>query len=393
MAVLRRRGRGQERHERQDDPRSGLDLDAVAEAVLAAASAGHAPLGGPPTGEAETDGSGAGGSAIGGSAIGGSASGGSASGGSGTDGWAELVQPPEPVLGYGPDAYRVHLATDDPRWAGTLLARTSDARTLRREAAFVSALDAAGFPVPELVTTPDDDRLLVFRQPPGDSLASVMVANVTSVPQFLAAFGALHARLHGLPTDGTDRSADAGPDPLDELAEHATPEAVRAEVAPELAWLRAHRPADGTPVVCHSELSPAYVHLRGTDTSTAVPVNWTRARLADPAYDVAGTVTAFWSVPIYVDNALHRKALKLARDSLVSAYLSAYREAAPHPLDDDKLAYWQAFHLAWLATDIARRLHGVNGPWEAGTIVAQPESTFDDVRARFRDFADVDTDA
>jgi aminoglycoside phosphotransferase (APT) family kinase protein len=337
MAVLRRRGRGHERHERQDDPVSGLDLDAVAETVLAAASVGT----------------------------------------------GELDHGPEPVLGYGPDAYRVELATDDPRWAGTLLARTSDARTLHREAAFVGALDTAGFPVPELVTAPGDG-LLIFRQPPGDSLASAMVANVTSVPQFLAAFGALHAKLHHLPTDGLD----AGPDPLDELAERAAPEAVQAEVASELAWLRAHRPTDGTQVVCHSELSPAYVYLRGTDTSTAVPVNWTRARLGDPAYDVAGTVTAFWSVPIYVDNALHRKALKMARDSLVSAYLSAYREAAPHPLDDGRLAYWQAFHLAWLATDIARRLRGVNGPWEAGTIVAQPESTFDDVRARFRDFAD-----
>jgi hypothetical protein len=34
MAVLRRRGR---RHEEQDDPASGLDLDAVATAVRAAA--------------------------------------------------------------------------------------------------------------------------------------------------------------------------------------------------------------------------------------------------------------------------------------------------------------------------------------------------------------------
>jgi aminoglycoside phosphotransferase (APT) family kinase protein len=340
MAVLRRRGRRQE-HENENDPAAGLDLEAVAEAVGAAA---ERTLGSRP----------------------------------------ELTHGPEPILGYGPDIYRVRLATEDPAWAGTLLARASDADVLGREAAFVEALRAAGFPAPELVAPEADGGVLVFRQPPGDSLANVMVANVTSVPQFLADFGRLHARLHGLPTDGVKPD---GPDPLDELDARAEPEPVRQAVEAELAWLRAHRPADGPQVLCHTELSPAYVYLEGTDTATAVPVNWTRARAGDPAYDVAATVTAFWSVPIYVDNALQRKAVKMARDSLVSAYLTAYRESAPHPLDEGRLDYWQAFHLGWLATHVARRIHGVNGPWEAGTIVAQPTSTLDDLRARFHDLA------
>jgi aminoglycoside phosphotransferase (APT) family kinase protein len=366
MAVLRRRGRRQEEQQAQEhDPASGLDLDAVAEAVRTAA---EPTLGIRP----------------------------------------ELTHGPEPILGYGPDIYRIRLATEDPAWAGTLLARASDAPVLRRESTFVEALRDAGFPAPELVAVPGaegdgdgdgDGDVLVFRQPPGDSLANVMVANVTSVPQFLAAFGKLHAELHGLPTAGVEAieavesdgaGEPGGPapaDPLDELDERAEPDPVREAVESELAWLRAHRPPDGPQVLCHTELSPAYVYLEGTDTASAVPVNWTRARLADPAYDVAATVTAFWSVPIYVDNALQRKALKMARDSLVSAYLGAYRESAPHPLDEGRLDYWQAYHLGWLATEVARRLHGVNGPWEAGTIVAQPESAFDDLRARFHDLA------
>ena len=348
MAVLRRRGRRHEQ-EHEHDPAAGLDLDAVAEAVRTAAEPA---LGRRP----------------------------------------ELTHGPEPILGYGPDIYRVRLATEDPSWAGTLLARTSGAPVLQREASFVAALRDAGFPAPELVATPTtegegDGDVLVFRQPPGDSLANVMVANVTSVPQFLAAFGKLHAELHGLPTAGVD-GGPAVADPLDELDARAEPEPVRQAVETELAWLRAHRPPDGPHVLCHTELSPAYVYLEGTDTATAVPVNWTRARLADPAYDVAGTVTAFWSVPIYVDNALQRKALKMARDSLVSAYQNAYEESAPQPLDAGRLDYWQAFHLAWLATEVARRLHGVNGPWEAGTIVAQPESAFDELRTRFHDLAE-----
>lgn len=347
MAVLRRRGRRQEPE--QQDVAPGLDLESVSKAVLGAAEAslGEAP---------------------------------------------ELVHGPEPILGYGPDAYRVRLATDEPRWAGTLLARTSDPEVLRREAAWIEGLRAQGFPAAELVAgpTPEVEGVLVFRQPAGDSLANVMVANVTSVPQFLGAFGRLHGRLHSLPVDdlGVDGDDDPGApaDPLDELADRAHPEPVLAAVEDELTWLRDHRPAGGGRAVpCHTELSPAYVYIEGTDTETATAVNWSRARLADATYDVAATITAFWSVPIYVDNALHRRGLKMARDSLVSAYLSAYQEAAPGPLDDDQLRYWQAFHLGWLATEVARRIHGVNGPWEAGTIVPQPDSTFTELRTRFRE--------
>jgi hypothetical protein len=30
------------------------------------------------------------------------------------------------VLGFGPEAYSVEIATDDPRWAGALVARAGD---------------------------------------------------------------------------------------------------------------------------------------------------------------------------------------------------------------------------------------------------------------------------
>ena len=69
MAVLRRRGR---RQEQEHDPASGLDLDAVAEAVRAAAE--------PTLGDG-----------------------------------LELTHGPEPILGYGPDVYRMYF--EGLRWA------------------------------------------------------------------------------------------------------------------------------------------------------------------------------------------------------------------------------------------------------------------------------------
>ena len=78
--------------------------------------------------------------------------------------------------GWGPDAYRVRLATDDPRWTGTLVARTSAPDALARERAWVIAARDAGYPAPEPVTDGDAPTLLVFRQPAGTNLAEHMIS-------------------------------------------------------------------------------------------------------------------------------------------------------------------------------------------------------------------------
>ena len=350
MSVLRRRGR------RQDpaDPAAGLDLHAVAGAVLDTAEAA---LGARPS----------------------------------------LAAGPEPVLGYGPDTYRFELAGVDGPWAGTLLARTSDPEVVHREARWIRTAHRHGYPAPEVLAGPAEaadpaaaeakDDLLVFRQPPGENLAATMVAHLTSMPTLLRAFGELHARLHLLPVPRPDEAPNHVA-PLEELARWAEPEPVHAAVERELAWLDAHRPPPVEhPVICHGELIAVYVYLDGPDPATAIPVNWTRTGLGDPAYDVAAALLAFWSVPIYVENALHRRGLKMARDSLSSTYQTGYLEAGGRPLDEPRLRYWEAYQVASLATDIARRIHGVSSAWERGTIVPEPESALDEVRDRFWELA------
>ncbi|HET6949934.1 MAG TPA: aminoglycoside phosphotransferase family protein [Acidimicrobiales bacterium] len=336
MAVLRRR-------ERTSDapPEAEHDLDAVAGHVRAAAAAA---LGDPP----------------------------------------HIDDGPQAVIaGCGPHAYRLTLATDDPAWAGTLVARLSDPDVLLGEAAWIRAVGAAGFPAPDLLTGDDDHArgLLVFRQPPGKTLAEVMVTDLPSLPRYVAAFGRLHARLHDLPPAGPRAVAGS---PADDLATRAPTGDVRADVADELAWLAAHRPGGEAAVVCHGELNPVHVYLGVGESGGGVPVNWTRSRLAAPEYDVAATVTAFWAVPLYVDNAVYRRMLKMARESLASSYLAAYAEGAARPVDDPVLAYWQAHHLCGLACDASRRLReGPGGPWDGGRALAQPASALREVRKRF----------
>jgi hypothetical protein len=305
---------------------------------------------------------------------------------------AELAEPPEPVFaGCGPEAFRIRLATEDPVWSRPLVARTSPPPVLAREAAWIDRVRAAGFPAPEVVSD-GDAGVLVFREPAGTNLAERMITDMPALPRLLADFGRLHAALHALPAAGAPAAHATAPD----LAAgpppghgHARDDASGASddpgddrgVAAQVRWLLAHEPEAGEPVVCHGALNPAHVYLDG---DRAVAVNWTGAGLADPEYDVAATLTGFWTAALYIDSAVQRRMLKMVRDSLAGAYLAAYREAAVRPLDDARLRYWQAFHLCRVGADIVRhRTEGASGPWDTAAHVAQPGAALDELAREF----------
>jgi hypothetical protein len=336
MAVFRRRRR------RPDQPEqvTGFDPDTAAERVLAAAGSA---LGSRPT----------------------------------------LTEGPEPVVaGAGPDAYTFALATDDPLWSGTLVARTGMTEVLAREAAWVRGVDSRGFPVPELVCDGHDDGVLVFRPPDGENLLTLMTTELMSLPDLLATFGGMHAGLHALTVGDLEEATD----PVEELAELAAATSGRRPLDRELGWLQAHRPTTKpeTDVLCHGELNPGYVFVWRGDEPREMAVNWTQARVAPPAFDVAATLATFWAGPIYVANVAQRTMLKMARDSLASAYLAAYERTAGEAFDEAELAYWQAFHLCRLATHVADAVHGPTpGPWHPAANVTQPEKALQDVRNRF----------
>jgi len=275
----------------------------------------------------------------------------------------------EPIYaGWGPHAYRLA--------DGDLVVRASPPATLERERAWVEAVRAEGFPAPEPLAGADDGSgLLVFRRPPGINLAERMIGDMPALPRLLAEFGRLHAALHALPVPVGPPVAEPGvPAPEDEAT---------AAVVRQRDWLDRRRPAAGRLVVCHGDLTPVHV-VRDGDASPGVPVNWTAATVAEPEYDVAATTVGFWSTALY-GNPVQRRMLKLAREPVASAYLSAYREVAPWPLDDGRLRYWQAFHLHRLAAGIDRRVRrGPGGAWDPSTHVAAPRRSLDDIDRRFR---------
>jgi aminoglycoside phosphotransferase (APT) family kinase protein len=324
---------------------------------------------------------------------------------------ARLVEGPEPVIGgFGPGAFRFRVAVDgeesagsadgsadaSPRsegalgdWAGPLLARRAAPEVLAHEAAWTEAVTVAGFPAAAVVAHDPDREVVVLRAPAGTSLTEVMITDMARTSQLLGDLGRLHARLHALPAervaaDATAGGAGAPPAGDGDPARHAASDEVRAALADELAWLDTHLPPAARPVVCHGDLHPSHVYLRPDDPASTVVVNWTAARLADPELDVARTAAAFWFSPYYLDNAMYRKVMKMARESLASAYLDAYRDAAAAPLDGDRLRYWQAHQIGTLAADLCHRVHhGPRDPWDPMGGVVHPERTLGEMRDRF----------
>jgi aminoglycoside phosphotransferase (APT) family kinase protein len=260
------------------------------------------------------------------------------------------------------------------------VARDADGDTaaVAHEAAWMSAVSRAGFPAPTPLTGPP---VLVFRQPDGVTVAEKMVTDMTGIPALMKRFAGLHVRLHGLPTAGMP---DAPADAADELAESTGDPQVAPTVADEVGWLRQSRPPTKDPVPCHSQLSPVNVWLDGDDDASAV--GWGKARLADPEYDVAFTITGFWAAAIYLDNAIWRRGMKMARDPLVNAYVEAYREASPRPLDEFALRYWQVHHLTALAADCTRReLDLITGPDDTAIAIAKPKDHRNEIKGRIRE--------
>jgi hypothetical protein len=302
----------------------------------------------------------------------------------------ELSSEPEPVLGWGAHAYRLRLATDDPLWQGELVVSSAGTAAADVERAWLGVVRSAGFPAPHVVAHDPISGTLLFRQPGGTPLAERMVAEMMALPQLLAGFGRLHARLHALAVPAEPVASSPALTDVEAVVARADDEAVREAVGTELGWLAQHRPAVTPPVVCHGQFSPVHIYSDGDgDDAVSVPVNWSGAGAGDPELDVAATLTGFWSGALYIDGVVQRRLYRMARDPLASGYLTAYEAAAPRPLDEAGLRYWQAYHLCRLAADIARcARYGPDDAWDPAAAVVQPRAALDEIRGRVAELTD-----
>ncbi len=106
-------------------------------------------------------------------------------------------------------------------------------------------------------------------------------------------------------------------------------------------WLQEHEPPIGRAVVCHGDLHPLNIIAIGTDV-TAI-IDWTGARLADPAFDVACTAVLIGQAPLAAPKPI-QPILRAIGRSLARRFVKQYRKKMP--LDDAQLQW----HEAWQCT-------------------------------------------
>lgn len=296
-----------------------------------------------------------------------------------------LAGPPEPVTaGYGRHAYACRLAGGlVPPWPTAVIARVAPAADVRRERDWHELCATHACPVPPVLglagtDDPEGDgpAAIVLDPGPRQSLLERLGERPIAIPDLLRAMAGLHARVHGVPVAGAPRSpdADGAAGPLAALDRALRAAGLADRFAAERAWLGAHVPEPGAPVVCHGDLQPASVRLDGGDPASAQVVNWSRARVADAEYDLALTLLVFWSVPYLAESMGQRKLLKTVRDMLTDGYQTAYEAARGVALDEGRLRYWGAYHAVdWsvrLAT--AEAAGGPADPWDPVALVHHP---------------------
>ncbi|HKY67949.1 MAG TPA: phosphotransferase, partial [Acidimicrobiales bacterium] len=291
----------------------------------------------------------------------------------------ELAGPVEPLVGsHGRGAFTCQVAGDAPEpWDRAVVVRVADPSSAVRERDWHAFLVEGGHPVPAaLGALPVDDErtALVLAQGPSLTLMEALGVNPIAIPQLLRSMAEAHAALHRVPVDGAP-GGDPAAAPLAQLDRALADPELEATFGAARRRLAENPPAPGRPVVCHGDLQPASMRLEGDDTSTAMLVNWSSARVGDAEDDVALTSLMFWSAPYLAEGMGQRKMMKTVRDMIIDGYRAAYEGAGGTvALDADRLRYWGAVHALVMAVRLAEadRRGGPADAWDPVALVHHP---------------------
>ncbi|HET7034608.1 MAG TPA: phosphotransferase [Thermomicrobiaceae bacterium] len=265
----------------------------------------------------------------------------------------------------------------------------SDGRTCRRsfvvkreieveggESAVLSALADTGLPIPTVLYTESDElaNYLVMDVLPGSALFPVIQSSDArwEIAAAATAYAGTLARIHGLDWRALVpwMSDPAGPETeivlgqiqgmwshWDERIRQA-PDSLKPLFDSAQEWLSRHMIETASLCLCHGDYTPANLLVEEGEISGVV--DWDRAQVSDPAWDLALLPFAVYRSGMPAEDA----------DLFVQTALGAYGEASPHS--------WQ--NLPFFI--IARLLDGaldalVTGDGEPG-LIAPTDPTLDD---------------
>jgi hypothetical protein len=305
-------------------------------------------------------------------------------GGTGTAGDAPVVL----EAGYGWGAF----ATDVPEPLVVLTRvgpRAADATA--REAAWLTWLDAAGFPAVPLVgsvsdaPTPGGAVGLVVRRV-DRSFVERIAESPTEAPDVLGDMGAMQARLHSLATDGAPAAAAPGGGALVDAVRARATAAGKDDLVAALDTIAPIIAASSAPlVVGHGDMSPGNVRL-DADGAPALAA-WGRATLAPAGWDLARGTLTIWASAYLAPNRAHRAAMKMLRDYLVERYQSGYakgvEDAGIPPVPAEDLTAWDVVHACDWSLDLDAGPRP-GDPWDPLLLVNDTKGLARDLARRIR---------
>jgi len=305
----------------------------------------------------------------------------------------EFAERPVAVTGgFDTQIFAFRLAGAPPELSGPLILRLlhaqhDPARALR-ERATQNALADFGYPAPRVLLATADATVLggaflIMQRLAGRPLPKVSLGAMARI------LGDLQARLHDLDPVAFLRAVTRdGLEPrsltFDAHLAYLTERAARGGLGgltAGLEWLARRRPPRPEPrAVCHGDFHP-YNILAAEGGVTGV-LDWPHAIVADPAFDVATTLTILRLVPMDVANvaAPLRWLANAARPLVVRGYLRHYRRR--RQLDLRKLAYYEAAACMKALIRAGELRGGLSGAGAANVLF---ESAFTErVLSRFR---------
>jgi aminoglycoside phosphotransferase (APT) family kinase protein len=272
----------------------------------------------------------------------------------------EWATPPTPLTGgFWAQLWRVELTSNDAGLRSPLVARVMpDPEVAERETAIQAHLADSGYPTPVVRLAappgPELDRAWMLMdlapgQPLLDDLSGVgaivgLPRTARSLPDRLARHAvALHALDPGsLPEAGTVEEMLSG-------LRAIVAEVDRTDLVAAADWLLANRPAGGRKVICHGDLHPFNVL---TDPTGDTVLDWSKARITNPAYDVAYTRLLLANPPLEVPRPL-APVLAAAGRWLSRRFTRSYDAMAPTPIDSDQLDWFTSLQTLHILAEVA----------------------------------------
>jgi aminoglycoside phosphotransferase len=291
----------------------------------------------------------------------------------------EYVREPEPIGGgFWGEILTFRLASAPSEFAGDLVAKLTPSRVHgEREATIQAIVAGLGYPAPAVLASgsgPRSEDAFYFVMPKVDgapplsavdahSLIQAVPALALRLPHLLATLAADLHRLDPHPVQHAISTRSEWPVGVDDLIADMRAGAARladSRMASTICALLDARPLDESrDVVCHGDFHPLNVLVA---PKSATVIDWTAARIAPPAFDVAFTALLLANPPIGVP-AMVRHPLRIAGTWLARRFVRDYRRQAPSNLSSSELSWHTGLHAARIVLDASTLVGDSSHPY------------------------------